>query len=310
MINNIGNIGDLVSDTLETILLGILILIITILNGGYEFILIYTCSIITILNAIVCIMSIVVLKYKTSHVNIESIFDEENKNVRSTINPIKWFVNSVKQFYNKKVAFHAFWHCIVLGIYATIVQYPLSLKEVNIISVQGNQTLDNLCGGILTNLMMIGAITNACYLMGSICYRIFVVNAKPSRFYKWYYPIGAIVLMAMTSALWFNMNKILTFTLISFATIIPYYLTYYDYYLFTEECNDESYGFIMGSYGGITTVITALIQSLYFANASFGIILGSSIVLLLISLCYSYYLTYIINKNDGIVLEEHRLLIE
>lgn len=304
MINNIGNIGDLTSDVVETILLGILILVITAFNGDYKFILMYTCGIITILNALVCVMSIAVLKYKKNNVNIESIINREINTDRGYINPFRWIIDSIKQFYKQKVALHAYWHCIVLGIYATIVAYPLSLKEVNIINVDKNQTLDNLCGGTLTNLMIIGAITNACYLVGSICYRIFIVNATPVRFYRWYYPIGSIILLCMTSALWFNLEKILTFTLISFATIIPYYLTYYDYYLFTNECKDKSYGFILGSYGAITTVITALIQSLYFTNTPVGVIIASSIILLVISIVYSYYLVYIIKKDEKVSLED------
>jgi len=294
LVNSIGNIGDLTSDITETLTLSILAIVILFVKSdmiNYKFILIYIFIAITLLNLILCVTSIYLFtSNKNENVNEFNIRKDTKK---PKILPHKWLYSSIKNFYKQKIAYHAFWHCILLGIYATIVQYPLSLIEVSIINVS-----NNLCNGVLTNLLLLGATTNLCYLIGSISYRLFVVNASPIRFYRWYYPIGALSLLGITTALWFKMYYIITLILISFATMIPYYLTYYDYFLFTEQSQGKSYGFVLGLYGTINTIITASIQSLYYIGISFGLILGFSIVLLVLSIIYSYYLAYAVNKKQ------------
>lgn len=313
LVNSIGNIGDLTSDVTETLTLSILAILILFVKSNiinYMFILIYLFAAIILLNLILCITSIYLFTSTRNDIGNNIGNDIIIVNVNDEIKkvkmlPHKWLYNSIKNFYKHRIAFHAFWHCILLGVYSTLVQYPLSLIEVNIIGVSSNKTLNNLCGGILTNLLLLGATTNLCYLIGSISYRLFVVNASPIRFYRWYYPVGSLLLLGITTALWFKIYYIVTVILISFATMIPYYLTYYDYFLFTEQSQGKSYGFILGLYGTINTIITASIQSLYYIGIHFGVILGVSIVLLILSIIYSYYLAYAVNKKQ---MEEVRIV--
>lgn len=290
-INSIGNIGDLTSDIVESSILGGLVLFITIyynIHNNLNFIFLYIFSFIIFLNIFLCFNSIIL--FRGNRKPNKPITENKSYKIR---NPLKWVWASVKNFYKQKIVFHAFWHCILLNICAIIVQYPLTLKEVSLVNVTELKDTNNLCGGIVKNLFITGAITNSFYLLGSICYRIFIVKTKPTLFYKIHYPICILLLFGTTIAIWFQMYYIITLLLISFAVIIPYYLTYYDYYLFTEESMSETYGFVLGMYGAITTVVTACIQLLYFANPSFTMMLAMNITLLSGNLVYSFYLAHL-----------------
>jgi len=184
-------------------------------------------------------------------------------------------------------------------IFSALVQYPLSLREISVIEISSNKTIDNYCGGTFINIILLAALTNATYLFGSVLYRLFIIKITPINFYKYYYPFAIIILMGMALALWFKINYIMILILVSFSTIIPYYLTYYDYYLFTKQSKGEYYGFVLGLYGTSTTLIAAMAQLLYFTNVPFIVILSLSIILLLCVIIYSYYIAYLLSNNIG-----------
>jgi hypothetical protein len=311
LINHIGNTGDLTSDITETFLLSILMILIESHKfdfADYKFAFIYILAAVMMMNTILCFGSIKLLDVKEPTLVLNN-----HINKISYRNPITWIYESIKNFYKQKIAFHAFWHCVILGIYVTIVQYPLSLMEVMttlrstiVITVKpllaannvSPPLINNYCGGTVLNLLLLGTINNTCYLLGSIFYNIFIVKSSPTKFYKKFYPAFSVILLAITITLLFDIYYIVTMVLVGFITIIPYYLTYYDYYLFTEQTDGQSYGFVLGSYGAVTTVLTALVQSLYLANIPFSVIIGSGVLLLLISLIYSYFIAYLVGKKD------------
>ena len=138
-----------------------------------------------------------------------------------------------------------------------------------------------------------GAFTNGSYLVGSIIYRIFIVKSKPVNFYRWWYPAALLILFGANTALWFNVPTVVILIMMSISQIIPYYVSYYDYYLFTEKCDEESYGFTVGVYGATNTVVTALVQLFYLLDIKFVTILIINVVLLTISFVYSYYLAHL-----------------
>lgn len=310
-INHIGNIGDLTSDIIETSMLTLLLIL--SICFGYDsiyFFVIYIFVSSLIINIFLCLNSVYLIISNrinreknlqnelliTDDVFMENPLTENIPQIKK--NPCKWICASIKIFKEQPMVFHSFWHCILLNIFTAMVQYPLSLKEVSIVNVSEEKNLDNLCGGIIQNLFMCGAITNAFYLLGSVSYRIFMVGTGPSIFYKIHYPICIVVLLGATIAIWFDLSYWLVLLLISLATIIPYYLTYYDYYLFTERCAGKSYGFILGLYGMSTTVTTAVVQLIYLTNPSFSVMLGINAALLVGNLAYSYYLSHISKESS------------
>jgi hypothetical protein len=316
MVNKIGNIGDLTSDLSETVILTLLIVLVMFVKSSiisYKFIIIYLFVIITVLNVVLCLISMFMLKMGViryaplAQVNSMSVYtdsDSQDKsdNVIVTESRIKrcfsWVKDSFTGFWRNKVAFHAFWHCILLTMFTNIVQYPLSLKEVGIVPPSNDKTIENYCGGVIINLLFLGALTNACYLVGSISYRLFIVKTRPVVFYKYWYPICSVVLLGITTCLWFDFNQILTYIFISVSLIVPYYLTYYDYYLFTDRSAKQWYGFVLGLYGLVNTVTTLGIQGLYLLNMPFYVLLIINGALLTLSIVYSFYLAYIVRIDD------------
>ena len=308
IINNVGNMGDLVSDILESTLLGILVVLIMFdknIENLPSFVLSYSFGVIIILNFFLCVVSLYFYGFTLSKkqatddsYEFDGLIPAEYYSL--SISPFKWLKESIKNFYNSKIAFHTFWHCMLLMLFALIVQYPLTLEEVSIIDSSVDNSVATMCGGVLTNLIVIGAMNNACFLVGSILYRLFVVNTSPTTFYKYHYPLCILILLGTTTSIWFiyEANTYLLYLLISVSTIIPYYLGYYDYYLFTERSKGASYGFVMGFYGIITTIITASIQGSYEFKPSFGVILGISGVLLICSLIYTYFLKNLVGFTD------------
>lgn len=316
MVNKIGNVGDLTSDISETTILTVLIVLILFVKNyiiNYEFVVLYLFIIISIFNIVLCIISIFMLKSDIvrytplNQVNSISVYsDNDNQNSDNIVKPSKikqcfnWLRTSIIEFWQNKIAFHAFWHCIILTTFTTVVQYPLSLKEVSIVVQSNDKTINNYCGGIIINLLFLGALTNGCYLIGSISYRLFIIKTVPLIFYKYWYPICSIFLLGITTCLWFNFNQILTYIFISFSLIIPYYLTYYDYYLFTDRSAKQWYGFVLGLYGLVNTITTLAIQGIYMLTIPFYILLIFNGILLILSIIYSFYIVYIIRRDGQI----------
>lgn len=315
MVNKIGNVGDLTSDTSETVILTLLIVLVMFVKSSiisYKFVIIYLFTIITVLNIVLCLISIFmtkmgVIRYTPlAQVNSMTVYtdSDDSKNLEPVVQQSKmkrcfsWIKDSFVAFWQNKVAFHAFWHCILLTMFTTIVQYPLSLKEVGIVPPSNDKTIENYCGGIIINLLFLGALTNGCYLVGSISYRLFIVKTKPVTFYKYWYPICSIVLLGITTCLWFDFNQVLTYIFISVSLIVPYYLTYYDYYLFTDRSAKQWYGFVLGLYGLVNTVTILAIQGLYVLNMPFYVLLIINGLLLILSIVYSFYLMCVVRRDD------------
>lgn len=294
LINYIGNTGDLTSDICETLLLTLLAILLLFFKLPYDFIVWYIVGLVITFNLILCIVSIKSFHFDTNY-HTNYILNDTHKT--PDFNPYSWCKNSVIEFYNNKIVFHIYWHCILLVIFSALVQYPLSLREISVIDISSNKTIDNYCGGTFINIILLAALTNSTYLFGSVLYRLFIIRISPITFYKYYYPFAIIILMGMALALWFKINYIMILILVSFSTIIPYYLTYYDYYLFTKQSKGEYYGFVLGLYGTSTTLIAAMAQLLYFTNVPFIVILSLSIILLLCVIIYSYYIAYLLSNN-------------
>ena len=338
IINTIGNMGDLTSDITESTILSILtIILLRYKNGIFVYIELYLFAVIFILNVIFVILS-AALYYKTkqtpiliitttpSHHTIndsindtnETLLDKQNEEIRE-IKQVKqlhshpdtdhhansqtkiicwWLIENTKKFYHNKILFHIFWHCIILLIYSLFVQYPLSLRTINIIDVNNdNMNIFNLCGGKIINIIFLGSVTNIFYLIGSILYRCFIVKLRPYFFYKYWYVIGTIILFAISILLLFNINYILVLILISIATIIPYYLTYYDYYYFTERCESNNYPYALGLYGFVSTISTFIIQFFFLFPISTKMIVIISGIILMFSLIYTFYVIKIIRVS-------------
>lgn len=292
-INRTGNVGDLSSDMVETTSVVILALFIVFIDGFTPY------HSILYLVVLYCLIAGVVTLLATTfwhYIPVFTSFSFESINSEDKVgaNWFTWLKTNFKELCkpNNKIALHAFLHCICLNIYTSLVQYPLSLIEARhlIIIHYDDQSRHNYCGGVVTNLMLLGAVTNGSYLFGSIWYRVFIVGTTPPVFYKWWYPCAAILLFGLTTALWFNLPSILGLVFVSVATIIPYYLTYFDYYLFTEKYDEKHYGFMLGLYGIVTTSLTLASQYLYLIGLSFTILIILCVSLVAFNIFYSLYL--------------------
>ena len=318
VVNRIGNIGDLTSDISESIIIGSLALILLYLKESWitiRFILWYLSMFLCIINILATIIITFIYRRSKLRKNVlnnssdtEPLLDnnnENNENNENNLNKIninklsyyRYFIIAIKDFYNNKIVFHAMWHCILLSMFISLIQYPLTYSELDYF-IQTNSTPDlaNFCGAELINLILVGAVTNISYLCGSIFYAFFIVNARSTIFYQRWYPAACLIIIGCTIALLYTLPSYMVIILISISQIIPYYLTYYDYYLFTEYANSKFYGFILGIYGISSTIVTVLMQLLYLINIPYGVLIGLGITLLIINFAYSYYLAYLCSK--------------
>ena len=112
-----------------------------------------------------------------------------------------------RTFYNNKTALNAVIHCLTLVIFISMIQYPLAYKTILLAT--------KTCRDKLTNILLLGAITNSTYLLGSIIYKLFIVNQSPEKFYSRTHLLGLIFLLALTIVIYFDINKILSLILVS-----------------------------------------------------------------------------------------------
>lgn len=288
-ITSIGNIGDLTSDILESCLLLCLVLFLTLMNWSLKQVSIYFFSLIIILNCMLCTLSYI-LSYQ---IRFEPQYEIINEEFRK-INVCQWLKESFKEFRTHKLTFFVFWHCILLVLYYTLVQYPLSFTEVSILS----ENTTNPCKAGITNIIILAAITSGLYLVGSITYRLFLVTMDPKIFYKWFYPIITCLLICITLSLKFVSRPLIIFFLTSTATVIPYYMYYYDYYTFSNTSNTSLYGWLLGLYGLFSTLAIITGQLITYLDLSILTLLLLLIILLVLTLSLSLYIRYRILNNE------------
>ena len=284
-VTHIGNIGDLTSDILESTLLAILAVLMTQTNISYHGVVIYMFVVIMGLNCILIGVSI----YLSTRIRLESMDLSEAVYApvpENKLNLGTWLKASIRDFWRQKFSLHVFLHCMILILYSALVQYPLSFQEVNIIDTKNTK----FCHGVLTNLIVLGAMTNGLYLVGSISYRLFLVKMSAPKFYRYLYPSMAFILIGLTVTLKFQLNPLIIFFCTSSAVVIPYYMYYYDYYTFTEMGKTELYGFTLGLYGLISTICTILGQGIYYVNLELEYLIVILIVLLGFTMVYSWYI--------------------
>jgi hypothetical protein len=309
-VNMIGNIGDLTSDVCESIIIGSLALILFFVKeiwASIYFILLYLSIWLCLVNITVTIVIYVIynrsqITSESNVVNIQTDNKDNNLDVNVgneilggiCIGYLKYFIGSIKEFYNNKIVFNAMWHCVLLDMFISLIQYPIAYSEINyFVRTDETPNIFNFCGAEVINLFIMGAISSISYLCGSIFYAIFIVNAKSVTFYRVWYPAACFVVLGCTIALSYDLPTYVAIILISISQIIPYYLTYYDYYLFTEYADTKSYGFILSVYGVLTTTVTVIMQYFYLIDIPYAALIIIGIILLIINIIYSYYIAYL-----------------
>lgn len=337
----IGNGGDLICDSIETVLGGGILMACLSWSYSHAWALVMgiTLSVYIVMTVVSFIMVIQYQSSTTTTVVIPANATTINSNLSNEASTLLtpsastttetnqsilvWFVDSLKSLWQTKLARHTLFHCILLTSYSTIVQYPLALKETFTLSNVGdgghnNDTsstnatvsrLSNYCHGSITDLYLTAFASAVCYLFGSIVYRVFIIRASAKWFYRVTYPVLSIGLLVVTIVIWYAgdlMPSFAVFVLISVSTIVPYYLTYFDYYLFTTETPAGSYGFVLGVYGALNTVSTTVIQAVYLTKASFGLILGCCCVVLCCCVAYSFYIS---SMNRIVVLSSSTMTV-
>ena len=175
----------------------------------------------------------------------------------------------------------------MLVIFISLIQYPLAYETLII--------TNDTCWGKLTNILVLGSITNATFLIGSIIYKLVLVDLVPAKFYTWIVPFTLIFLLILILLVYSNFNIILSMILISILQVVPYYLTYYDYYLFTEKTDLKIYGLVLGIYGTIDTIIIVFIQYLFLSGIKNFTIYISSILVIIISMCHTFYIIKLVD---------------
>eukprot|EP00743_Colponemidia_sp_Colp-15_P008662 GILK01009426.1.p1 GENE.GILK01009426.1~~GILK01009426.1.p1 ORF type:complete len:542 (-),score=82.14 GILK01009426.1:98-1723(-) len=159
------------------------------------------------------------------------------------------------------VAKNAIYHSFLLYVVSTLLSYPVNME----VAAQGTHTdtdgtdtasLDNFCNGYLSKLLQQGFFSMVLYVVGSLVYMFGLVKCPPRIYYRYVYPVSAAVLTAVLLPLYsFPLSSIASSSLLSVATVVPYYLNAYDYYLATSAIRPSHYGFFAALYGNVNSLI-------------------------------------------------------
>jgi len=213
----------------------------------------------------------------------------------------KFIMIRLRYLYNSKITWHSLIHCSVLLIFYTVAEYPINLSESSSLTHTPlfQQNTHNYCGGVVANLMSSGAYLNVTFLFGAILYAMFLATCPPLLYYMKVFPLLSCVLFAVTIALWFELPRYIIFILVSIAQVMPWYLTDYDYYVFTTSCNPQYYGFLLSLYGIINTLLTMAISGLLIYPIPMGWLITLCVSLLLGIVIYSMFFAHRYSKILG-----------
>ncbi len=139
------------------------------------------------------------------------------------------FVSRAKAFFTNKIAMHTLLIGALINTAYTLFEVPASLIEAaegfNVLPPD-QQNAGNLCGNQVTNIITQTAILDAMYFCSTILYGQFLVDCTLQKFYKYVYPVFAVLLsLSMVAVFLKNYFKIdvIVFILVSLAQILCYY---------------------------------------------------------------------------------------
>lgn len=276
----LGNTGDITCNISELTIFGVLLGIIYIKNIEINIILLY-------FFMVLCIVYILLL------ILIVKLVDYDHNLLNNIFYTTPTFTEKFRYLYHNTKVFNTLIHAFILLLFTAIAQYPLTMHEVNVVN-----NLDGICNGKLNNIFILALLMSMFYLIGSITYRLFIVNMKNVIFYRWVYPfclLGIILLFP----LWMTKYPFFIFISVCISQVIPYYLNYYNYYVITNYIDESYYGFVLGIYGIMNTLLILMGQGLFLTNININIIIVFGSILLIISMICAFRLSRVLN-NDNI----------
>jgi len=233
--------------------------------------------------------------------------DQENKD----------FLTTTKRFCGGKwVALKAcrmVLHVIIMGFFlysfTEVVEYPVTFAEAAStgtppgpcydgdppIGYHPNNTLNNFCGGSLTNLIFASTLDNIGYTIGVVVYFLVLIRMKPSTFYSFAFPYTSLFLWGLVAALWFVgfMPPRAVYLLIAIGNVVPYYLEQYNFYFWTANIEAKHFGFFYAIYDlGHSFLHTFSALLLFWAPTDFNSsspIFSGLLILSLITVVVTYF---------------------
>eukprot|EP01103_Thecamoeba_quadrilineata_P019619 TRINITY_DN8025_c0_g1_i1.p1 TRINITY_DN8025_c0_g1~~TRINITY_DN8025_c0_g1_i1.p1 ORF type:complete len:640 (-),score=128.80 TRINITY_DN8025_c0_g1_i1:185-2104(-) len=117
-------------------------------------------------------------------------------------------------------------------------------------TVPSVNTLDNFCGGSLTNLVNVAVLDNIMYTIGSFLYLFILLKMTPRIYYTYALPIMAFFLACLSISFWFiaQMKSELVYALMTSGDVIPYYLEKYNFYFWSSKIDSRVFGLFFSVY--------------------------------------------------------------
>jgi hypothetical protein len=305
--NRVGNTGDVFSDSIGALVLGLLAL----LAYTHEDMLAWTLPALIaaqfLLHAITFAM-ILFLHVPYDHLALEK--DEPLIAKPSISFPTKIKRNFTALWQNK-IALHTMLQCMLVSIFFSLAEVPMTVEESaggsNILPPD-QQTASNLCGNVVLNFISQGAILNALYFASTLLYAKILVRCPLRKFYLIAYPVRRFALcaqyanalqilgtciLAVTLSMWYNIPyQLVTFFLVALAQILSYYASDYGYYSFTAHSDPLSYGFNLSIYSFLSTVTNIGLGYFLLVPVSNHYWMGLGIILAVLSLAYSVWIAF------------------
>lgn len=128
-------------------------------------------------------------------------------------------------------------------------------------------TLAQACSGSVDNLVQQSVSLNIFSLVGSVLYTLVLVRCPPRIYYPFVQPVMSIISAAALLCVMFvrhRMSRLLLTSLVSVATLLPYFMNMYSDFVFNTAIRSQYYGFVSGIYAfGVQTVSLATSSMLY-----------------------------------------------
>jgi len=202
-------------------------------------------------------------------------------------------------------------NCLALSFVITTVmglfEFPVTLNE----ALGEAHRPNTFCHGSLDFMLAQAAILQVVYLVVGGFYFTVIMKRTPLTYFGLAFPVMVAVVVAICVPLLFNVPTIPAAVLVSFSTVIPYYLNCYVFYCLYSSVKQEHYGFTQGLYGYVSQYCTLhrgcwtlslltrwSISSLAFSRLStlFTLRFGTNVVGLL------PYVTVAVNLNQLITM--------
>ena len=199
-----------------------------------------------------------------------------------------WLWERLKYTFTTASVTNVMFHSLFINLLYYVMSYPvtifvntestadssasLSLSTSDSVSescsgADAHATLAQACAGSVNNLVQQSVSLNIFSLVGSVLYTLVLVRCPPRIYYPFVQPVMSVISAAALLCVMFLrhlMNRLLLTSLVSVATLLPYFMNMYSDFVFNTAIRSEYYGFVSGIYAfGVQSVSLATSSMLY-----------------------------------------------